>query len=221
MKLVPFVAMLLLHAAAFSQAEKKASRQAIAKQIENSIKTELLNKWYPKNIDSLYGGFISTYTYNFKPSGEQDKFIVTQARHTWSTAKASELYPKNTYYLKCAEHGYKFLRDVMWDKTYGGFYNLVDREGKVKNSSRGSKDAYGNAFGIYALAAYYHASKDPEVLNFAKRAFLWLDKNAHDPTQKGYYQHLNRNGSLVKRDQSVPSTSDLGYKDQNLSLIHI
>ncbi len=218
MKLFPFVVILLLYAAAFSQGEKKASRLSIAKQIENSIKTELLNRWYPKNTDSLYGGFITTYTYNFKPSGEQDKFIVTQARHTWTTAKASELYPKNADYLKCSEHGFKFLRDVMWDKTYGGFYNLVDREGNVKNSSRVAKDAYGNAFGIYALAAYYHASKDPEALSFAKRAFLWLDKHAHDPIQKGYFQHLNRHGSPIKRDPTVASTSDLGYKDQNSSI---
>jgi len=221
MKNTPLVIFLLLHATLYAQQKPTAKREArlrTANEIERSIKTELLNKWYPKNTDSLYGGFITTYTYNFKPSGEQDKFIVTQARHTWSTAKASELYPKNASYLKCSEHGFKFLRDVMWDKTYGGFYNLVDREGKVKNSSRGAKDAYGNAFGIYALAAYYHASKDSEALNFAKRAFLWLDKHAHDPIQKGYFQHLNRDGSIIKRNSTVASTSDLGYKDQNSSI---
>jgi mannobiose 2-epimerase len=35
---------------------------------------------------------------------------------------------------------------------------------------------------------------------------------------KGYFQHLNRDGSAIKRDASVPSTSDLGYKDQNSSI---
>nr|WP_306452329.1 AGE family epimerase/isomerase [Foetidibacter luteolus] len=82
------------------------------------------------------------------------------------------------------------------------------------------KEAYGNAFGIYALAAYYHASGDTAALNLAKKAFAWLDKHAHDTLYKGYYQHLQRDGTPVKRNAGVPSTSDLGYKDQNSS-IHI
>ena len=54
----------------------------------------------------------------------------------------------NAYYLECSNHGFKFLRDLMWDKTYGGFYSLVDRQGNMKGDR---KDAYGNAFGIFTL----------------------------------------------------------------------
>ena len=39
-----------------------------------------------------------------------------------------------------------------------------------------------------------------------------------DPVHKGYFQHLRRDGSVIKRTDSVPSTSDLGYKDQNSSI---
>jgi mannobiose 2-epimerase len=193
-------------------------RLQIANAIEKSIKTELLNKWYPRCVDSLYGGFITTFTYDFQPTGAQDKFIVTQSRHTWTTAKASELYPAQKYFLQCSRHGYKFLRDVMWDKTYGGFYSLVDRQGNAKNNSAAAKDAYGNAFAIYALSAYYHASKDTGALNLVKKAFAWMEAHSHDPVYKGYYQHLNRDGSHIIRTVSVPSTSDLGYKDQNSSI---
>jgi cellobiose epimerase len=201
-----------------SNSNTHAARLRLAAQMEKSIKTELLNKWYPQCVDSQYGGFISTYTYDFKPTGPQDKFIVTQARHTWTTAKASELYPDKTYYLQCAAHGYRFLRDVMWDTTYGGFYNLVDRQGHVKSNEKAPKEAYGNAFAIYAIAAYYKASKDTGALNLAKQAFLWLEMHSHDPKYKGYFQHLQADGTPVVRDASVPSTSDLGYKDQNSSI---
>ena len=163
----------------------------------------------------MYGGFITTFTFDFKPSGAQDKFIVTQSRHTWSTAKAAELYPNVPYYLQGSQHGFQFLRDVMWDETYGGFYSLVDRKGAVKSDR---KEAYGNSFGIYALSAYYHASKDTAALNLVKKAFLWMEKHSHDPKYKGYFQHLNRDGSPIKREAEVPSTSDLGYKDQNSSI---
>ncbi|HEY1870142.1 MAG TPA: AGE family epimerase/isomerase, partial [Chitinophagaceae bacterium] len=78
----------------------------------------------------------------------------------------------------------------------------------------------GNAFAIYGLSACYECSHDTAALNLAKTAFIWMEKNSHDPVYKGYYQHLNRDGSHVIRTADVKSTSDLGYKDQNSS-IHI
>lgn len=195
-----------------------AERKQIAKEIEFSIRKELLDPWYPLAIDKEYGGFLSTFTFDFKPTGPQDKMIVTQARHLWSNSKAALLYPEVAHYKTGARHGFEFLRDVFWDKTNGGFYTLLSRDGKVKNDS--SKTAYGNGFGIYALAAYYKMSKDPEALQLAKNAFLWLEKNSHDPINKGYYQHLQVNGKPVQRKANTPSTSDLGYKDQN-STIHL
>src|SRR6478672_4431413 len=127
MKKAVFIFLVLL--STFSRAQKNtasntnAERQRLAAEMEHSIKTELLNKWYPQSVDSQYGGFISTYTFDFKPTGPQDKFIVTQARHTWSTAKAAQQYPDVSYYIKCSENGFHFLHDKMWDKTYGGFYS--------------------------------------------------------------------------------------------------
>src|SRR6202008_4102323 len=117
----------------------KQERLQIAKEIENSMRNEMLNKWYPQNMDTLHGGFLTEFTYDFKPTLHQDKFIVTQARHTWSTSKAAMRYPDVTYYKTLAQNGYKFLRDVMWDKTYGGFYTMVNRQGNVLDST---KNAY-------------------------------------------------------------------------------
>ena len=120
----------------FTRKKKVDERAALADAIENSIKTELLNKWYPAAMDKEYGGFLSTWTYDFKPTGEQDKMIVSQARHVWSSSKASEAYTDVPHYRECAAHGFRFLKDVMWDKTYGGFHQLVDRQGNVKKWSQ-------------------------------------------------------------------------------------
>jgi len=188
----------------------------IQSQMRYAAKQGLLDKYYPRNIDTLYGGYLSTFSYDFKPTGTQDKMIVTQARHTWSTAKAAMFYHDTTY-IPMSRHGFYFLRDKMWDKKYGGFYNLVARDGTPKGIY---KEAYGNAFAIYGLSAYYECSGDTAGLNLAKKAFMWLEKNSHDPIYKGYYQYLNRDGSRVIRTAEIPSTSDIGYKDQNSS-IHI
>lgn len=203
---------------AFSASAQNATddRMRIAAQMEKSIRTEMLNKWYPQAVDREFGGFLSTFSYDFKPTGPQDKMIVTQARHTWTTAKAAKRYPTVTYYKENARHGFQFLRDVMWDKQYGGFYNLVDRQGKVKGEP--AKEAYGNAFGLYALSAYYHMSHDTAALNLAKKSFGWLEQHSHDPVHKGYFQHLRRDGTPIQRDASVASTANTGYKDQNSSI---
>jgi mannobiose 2-epimerase len=194
------------------------SRKEIASQMENSIHTLLLNKWYPQSLDTVYGGFLSTYTFDFKPTGPQDKFIVTQARHTWTNSKAALHYPENPVYLNSARHGFNYLKNVMWDKINGGFYSMTDRQGNVLNTGNAPKEAYGNAFAIYALAAYYEASKDSSALNLAQKAFHWLENNSHDPVYKGYFQHLTMEGKPISRPANIVSTSELGYKDQNSSI---
>lgn len=192
-------------------------RLKIANEMENSLRKELLDKWYPQSIDTAAGGFLTTFTYDFKPTGQQDKMIVSQARHVWTNSKASRRYPDVKYYQVGAQHGFRFLKDFMWDKENGGFYTLVDRYGNLKNSDS-IKTAYGNAFAIYALSAYYAASGDTAALNLAKQAFLWLESGSHDPVLKGYFQHLDKQGKPIKRQPTTPSTSDLGYKDQNSSI---
>ena len=101
MKIIYFIFSLLISFAAIAQKRSNAEdRLRIANEMETSIQTKLLNKWYPQCIDSLYGGFITGFTYDFKPTGPQDKFIVTQALHTWSTSKAALRYPGVPYYKK-------------------------------------------------------------------------------------------------------------------------
>lgn len=222
MKEISVAVLLLIGISASAQKQSPGKKDTInerlqmAGEIEKSIRTELLDKWYPRSVDSLYGGFLSTFTYNFLPTGPQDKMIVTQARHVWSNAIASQLYPDVVYYKKCAQHGFAFLQNVMWDKVNGGFYTLVDRKGNVKDTTE--KTAYGNAFGIYASAAWYHASGDTNALSLAKNCFRWLEQHCHDPVYKGYYQNLLPDGTPVKRTASIPSTSSIGYKDQNSSI---
>ncbi|MEJ7586734.1 MAG: AGE family epimerase/isomerase [Ferruginibacter sp.] len=195
-------------------AQQKNGLDTILQQLQFAAKEQLLDKYYPRNIDTLYGGYLSSFSFDIQPVGEQDKMIVTQSRHTWSTARAAVFY-KDTNYIRMSRHGFYFLRDKMWDPVYGGFFNLVTRQGVVKSTM---KEAYGNSFGIFALAAYYDCSRDTSALNLAKKAFKWLEDHSYDPRYKGYFQHLERDGTLVKRPASTPGTSDLGYKDQNSSI---
>ena len=186
----------------------------IQQQMQYAAKQGLIDEYYPRNIDTVDGGYLSTFSFDFKPVGEQDKMIVTQARNVWSTAKAAMFY-RDTSYIAMSRHGFYFLRDKMWDKQYGGFYNLVAKNGTPKSTI---KEAYGNAFVIYGLSAYYECSHDTAALNLAKETFMWLENHSHDSIYKGYYQHLNRDGSHVIRTADVKSNAETGYKDQNSSI---
>jgi cellobiose epimerase len=212
-----FICLVVLVLAGLSTAAQN-SRLTIARQMKFSLEKELLEPWYPKDNDSLYGGFLSTFSYDFTPIGNQEKMIVTQARHIWSNARAAELYPRKPWYKKSAQQGFYFLRDFFWDKKNGGFYTTVTRDGKFKSSDMGDKIAYGNAFGIYGLAAYYRCSEDTAALSLAKQAFYWLESHSHDSLYKGYYQHMEMDGTPVKRTATTASTAETGYKDQNSSI---
>ena len=98
--------------------ETHADRAQLADIIEKHARTEVLDKWYPQSVDQEDGGFLSTFTFDFKPTGPQDKMIVTQSRHIWSNSKAAELYPETAHYLTSAKHGFMFLLDKMWDKEF-------------------------------------------------------------------------------------------------------
>ena len=188
---------------------------------KNSISIELMSElnrdfslWYPLSIDTVYGGFFSDIDYKWKLDGTQNKMIVTQARHIWSTSNASISYPKDRKLLKIAEHGFLFLKNFMWDKKYRGFYELVDREGKpIKDNGRLIKTAYGNSFAIYGLARYYEASGDTAALNLAKQTFYWLENHSYDSKYGGYFQYVSREGKPFREGyKNTPP------KDQNSSI---
>jgi cellobiose epimerase len=214
--------LLLLAACHMSQPSPAADpgrvmRSAIAERVRHSLHDETLAAWYPRAVDRDSGGFFSQFDYRFNPTGDQEKMIVTQARHVWTTARAAQFFPGDSIFLPAATHGFLFLRDRMWDKEKGGFYWLVTRGGAPKEDSPGRfvKRAYGNAFAIFALAGYYDVSHDERALHLAQDAFRWLDQHAHDPVHRGYFNYMERDGTPLRTGYKLDPP-----KDQNSS-IHI
>jgi mannobiose 2-epimerase len=213
---VPLIAGIFL---SFSLAvDENNTRAKIADEINYSIHHQLLNKWYPAVVDAQHGGFLSNFTYDFQPEEKQEKMIVSQSRQVWTASKAAVYYPESKQYLDIAAHGFYFLRDKMWDHEFGGFHTLTDQKGTVLSGGLEAKTAYGNAFAIYGLAAYFQASGDTAALHLAQKAFHWLEEHSHDPVYSGYFQSLARDGSPLLDRAGLPSTSQIGYKDQNSSI---
>jgi len=193
----------------------KMQKQAISVEMQRVLDREF-ELWYPLSIDTTDGGFYSDINYKWEQEGRQNKMIVTQARHVWSTANAAMFYQKDNVLRTVGAHGVKFLKDKMWDQEFGGFYDLVDRRGEpIRENGQIIKRAYGNAFAIYGLAAYFRASGDTAALALAQETFRWLEEHSYDVHCGGYFQFMFREG--------VPFTqgySGMPPKDQN-STIHL
>ena len=204
-----------------SQAPAAASLQD---EVGFELTNNLLEVWYPRSIDEDMGGFLTNFTHDWQQMDEQNKMIVTQARHLWTLSKAAAMFPDNALYADAARHAYDFLVNHMWDEDHGGFYWLVNRQGEpiLEGTVNSVKRVYGNAFGIYALSAYYAYCGEIAVLEDAQEAFRWVDEHAHDPDMGGYFPTLTQEGqpidsSMFDSDYPMPSYF---YKDQNTS-IHV
>ncbi|MFH0989549.1 MAG: glycosyl hydrolase [bacterium] len=193
--------------------ESHATQNRIALEMQRVLDDEL-KSWYPLVLDTVDGGFFSDINSTWHVEGQQNKFIVTQARHVWSAAHTAQYYQKDNALRSVAAHGFQFLKNVMWDKDYGGFYDLVTRKGEpIKEDGRIIKRAYGNAFAMYGLAAYYRTSGDTTALKLAQETFQWLERYSYDSLCGGYLQFITREGAALERGfRGAPP------KDQNSSI---
>jgi len=193
-------------------------------ELTEALKKGILERWYPLVIDKECGGYFTNVTYDWNIPPEQEKMIVTQARHVWTLSKLASFVEGGGEYEKMALHGYYFLKIHMWDAKYGGFYQIRNRVGGMSdvNGWRDEKRAYGNAFGIYALAALCRRSGKSEVLEFAQQAFKWVEGRSFDPKGKGYFEFLTRKGRPFDTDSEYTTIAgdknELGLKDQNSSI---
>ncbi len=195
-----FVLALLSAAATLAAAEGPTTRpgasdyRALADETERGLRAEL-SLWYPRSVDRERGGFRSNFNADWSPGPPAQRSVVFQSRMIWTAAEVTKRRPVLAdEFRPYVSHGVKFLRDVLWDAERGGFYWVVDPDNKPYDDDRASKHSYGNAFAIYALAEAHRATADPEALDLAKRAFLWLDERAHDDINGGYFDALDRDG---------------------------
>ena len=129
--LIPFMSLLIFLMSCKQQKQLSQQTPGLA-DIEKALWDNHLNSWYPVNIDSAYGGYFSNLSHDFKPMEKQNKMIVSQARHLWTTSVIAKKF-HNEVYKGYARHGMDFLKK-MWDSTYGGFYQDVDRSSRPLHS---------------------------------------------------------------------------------------
>ena len=111
-----------------NQLDESAANNLMLEEMYEALEKNLLQKWYPLTVDRTNGGYLTDITHDFKIAPVQHKMIVTQARHVWTTSKAAYMLGRKAY-NSASQHGFDFLRNSMWDKKYGGFFQMRDGKG--------------------------------------------------------------------------------------------
>ncbi|MDX2268457.1 MAG: AGE family epimerase/isomerase [Bryobacter sp.] len=178
----------------------KAELAAYRTKCRQVLLENILPFWYPSTLDRSRGGFHLNHDALGQFQGPAPRMIVTQARMLWFFARLARFGHQPKEMLAAAEHGFRFLRDAMWDKRHGGFFWEVAPDGKP---TKPNKHLYGQSFALYALAEYALASGRKEPLNLALKFFDLLEKQSHDGQYGGYVEYFLPDWSTAPPDEPI------------------
>lgn len=200
-----------------AQSQTKSLTEAYSGRLEKILTENIAAFWYPKCVDQKNGGYTISYDGEGKLTPGGVKMIVTQARNLWFFARLARAGYKRDEYLAAADHGFRFLRDKMWDQKNGGFYWEVDETGDRKLQPQ--KHLYGQSFALYGISEFALASKRKDALDFATELFTLLEQKAHDPTYGGYNEVFSEDWIPSNATSTMGNPSTVKLMNTHLHLM--
>ena len=166
--------------------------------------SSILDWWMEHMLNKETGFFYGEISGANIPDANAPIGLVLQSRILW-TFSAAYNHTQNKVYLNFAHTAYKQLITQFYDKHYGGMFWSVQPNG-IPVSTK--KQAYGIAFAIYGLSAYYEATKDQAALDKAAELYRCLEMHFYDSVYGGYIECLGNDFSVIEDVR-------LSDKDQN------
>ena len=185
----------------------------LRQRVEAELLSDILPFWLKYAIDEEYGGFRGQIANDLTINPHAAKGIILNARILWTFSKAFSTYG-DPVYLDAARRAYEYLVRFFWDNEFGGVYWMVDYQGNPFDTK---KRIYGQAFTVYALAEYYHATGDAEILARALRLVEVIEASGHDPANGGYFETYERDWTLAV-DQRLSEVDQDEKKSMNTHL---
>jgi mannose/cellobiose epimerase-like protein (N-acyl-D-glucosamine 2-epimerase family) len=194
-------------------------KESLSSQAEAELYS-LQRAWYPRSVDRQHGGFLCDFGDRWQPSGPQNKMLEFQARQTLAAARGAARSSHAAVLREAALHGFRYLKETMWDHSRGGWFRMLDQVGNPLESA--TKHGHGSSYAISACAACYELTGDRECLALAKSAFAWLEEHAHDGRHGGYFVFYRQDGALILTSEGLPPGvladpigTPIGFKDAN------
>ena len=184
-------------------AKIKQSLLSYKSEVEVEL-SSILDWWMEHMLNKETGFFYGEISGANIPDVNAPIGLVLQSRILW-TFSAAYNHTQNKVYLSFAHTAYKQIITQFYDNEYGGMFWSVQPNG-ITGSPK--KQAYGIAFAIYGLSAYYEATNDQAALNKAAELYTCLEKHFYDPVYGGYIECLGNDFSVIEDVR-------LSDKDQN------
>lgn len=197
----------------------------IAEEMEASLWSDLLDRWFPACINP-FGGFYERFSATWEKGDSPTKSIVFQARMTWLAATVAEAFPdRRDQYLQYAGHGADLLNLAFVEPETGAVRWEIDGSGQPTQGHGGELHTYGTAFALYALSAHARVTKNLESRRSIGLILSWLIDQARDNVHGGYFEAIGADGKPVLHPSMSKTGSGLdaigtpyGLKSQNTHL---
>jgi len=168
----------------------------------------ILSWWETHAVDETNGGFYGEVDAQGRPVDGADKGAVLNTRLLWFFSAAARRFGRLEAHL-LARRAFEYLVAHFVDPDHGGVYWTVDAHGRVAN---GRKQAYAQAFFVYALAEYHALTRDAAALDLARQLRDKMEAVFWDDAWDGYVEAKGRDWSdladqrLSERDLDCPKT---------------
>jgi len=181
-------------------------RQQLSSSARKELYENIIPFWIKYTPDTENDGFFGRIHNNLEIERTADKGLVLNARILWTfSAILSHSKEANAECLKMADRAYNYLVDRFCDKKYGGCHWLLNYKGEPVDAH---KKLYGQAFAVYALAEYYHATRNTAALDLARKIFSLIEAHDYDNINRGYLQPSDSDWTLIKNGDPVRSDID-------------
>ena len=76
-----------------------------AAALRAGLTRNVIEPWFPRSVDQVDGGFLSSFDHRWRPLGRQDRLLEFQARQTRTAARLGIALPADGSWPGLVEHG--------------------------------------------------------------------------------------------------------------------
>ncbi len=164
--------------------------------------------WSRHSVDHDRGGFYGAVGADNAPAPDTDKSVILNTRLLWFFSEAARA-SANAEATELANRAAAYISEYFFDKIEGGLYWMLDASGRPTDQR---KQAYAQAFGVYAFAAHFATTGAKASLQMALSLFETLETHFFDSDRDGYWEARGRafeaidDVRLSARDLNAPLT---------------
>jgi mannose/cellobiose epimerase-like protein (N-acyl-D-glucosamine 2-epimerase family) len=148
---------------------------------------ELLPLWARHGLDRTHGGCWNRLDASLAPTPDGYKRLVVHARQVFAFTRAQEL-GAGPWAGEAASHALDFLIRCFWDASHGGWFLTTTDLGAPLDRT---KDLYGQAFALFALAEHHRVTRAPRSLELARETLGLLQRRMREPNAGGFHERTS------------------------------